>query len=134
MLRLAARVPCRSGPVTSTLGVTMTDEVPLQSLRIPRGWNVAANTWTEADSDHPDFLAHFGPDLLQLVHTGCNLLVDVGWYGGPDGTFGAVVHRGDFHGPELASFRSRDRLEVVSVVEGWLVDAYRLSKVEGIIR
>jgi hypothetical protein len=54
------------------------------------------------------------------------LLVDVGWYGrAPEGMFGAVVYRGDFHGLLLAEFRSRDRFEVVSVVEGWLAEPFR---------
>ena len=95
----------------------------LQPLRIPGGWNVSYNTWCEVDVDAEglDAFEFFQQDLLQVKNKRFNILLDVGWYGDyPVGAFRAVVHRGDFQGPELASFTSPKRLEVVSMVEQWL--------------
>jgi hypothetical protein len=103
----------------------MPTDPSLQPLRIPSGWRVSFNDWAEVDPNHPDPTMHLSEDMLLLEHEHCNLIVDVGWYGrAPAGGYAAVVHRGDFHGPELAKFQSRERLAVVATVEHWLANPY----------
>jgi hypothetical protein len=108
----------------------MTHYPSLQPLRVPGGWNVSHNSWYKLDPDSESDHSFLTEDLLQLHHERCNLLVDVGWYGDwsnaltgewPAGVFGAVVYRGDFHGILLADFRSQSQLEVVAVIEGWML-------------
>jgi hypothetical protein len=93
----------------------------LQPLRIPMGWNIAYNNWFECDASDSDSDDHLVEDLYQIYHEKLDLLLDVGWYGSvADGQFGAILLQHDFRGEELATFNSRNRQEIVSVVEEWL--------------
>jgi hypothetical protein len=68
----------------------------------------------------------FKQDMLQMRHAGANWMLDLGWY--PEGdllneAYGLVVHKGDFHGPELHSFSTRSRIAVVTKIERLLMAA-----------
>lgn len=102
----------------------------LQPLRIPAGWFVSYNNGLyEIDPDQAEVPELerwwvFKQDMLQMRHEATNRLLDVGWYPEGDlvnGGYGLVVHEGDFHGPELHRFKTRDRLALVAEVERLLV-------------
>jgi hypothetical protein len=96
---------------------------------------VAWNDFVELDPDssadpQAELWLYFHEDLLQLVHTGKQLMIDLGWYpdGSPSGAFRAVVVR-HFDTPDLMraswvtpidSFRSESRQETVAMIEHWL--------------
>lgn len=66
----------------------------------------------------------FKEDLLQLKHPRFNRLLDVGWYPEGDlihGRFVLLVYEGDFHGRELHSLETRDRLTLVNQIERILI-------------
>src|SRR4051812_29295987 len=101
---------------------------PLQPLRIPSGWLVDFNTFSEVDpstSLGPDAALWRKQDLLQAVHLRRDRVLDLGWY--PDGDVAAgayrvVLHAGDLRGPLLHEFESRERLAVVAEVERLFAD------------
>lgn len=98
----------------------------LLPLRIPAGWLVRYNAFTE------DERWHHTEDLLQL--SSCTLvdgtwqpdpegfLVDLGWYpeGDPDGAYGLVVARPDFSGEIVVEARHRDPRTICEAVEACL--------------
>jgi hypothetical protein len=62
----------------------------------------------------------FKQDMLQMHHPATGRLLDLGWYPEGDltaGRYGLVVHAGDFRGPRLHAFESRDRLALVAEIE-----------------
>ncbi|RNB92476.1 hypothetical protein EDM56_01925 [Brevibacillus fluminis] len=72
----------------------------LQSLRIPSGWNVKLNDFTEIDpnrikEDDEEIWFNFKQDLLQVENKRSRIIVDLGWY--PDfcseGSFRLVIVR-----------------------------------------
>jgi hypothetical protein len=98
----------------------------LQPLRIPAGWLVSYNNGLyEIDPDpavvpEPERWWVFKQDMLQMRHEATNRLLDIGWYPEGDlagGRYGLVIHEGDFRGPELHRFTTRDRLALVAEVE-----------------
>lgn len=108
----------------------MSTTPPLQPLRIPAGWLVSYNSALyELDPDptripEPDRWWLFKQDMLQMRHDRANRLLDLGWYPEGDlvtGAYGLVVHEGDFQGPELHRFRTRDRFTLVAEIERLLL-------------
>jgi hypothetical protein len=103
-------------------------DYPLQPLRIPCDWLVSYNTFCEVDPSPAlgdNAWMWFKEDLLQMFNERRQRLLDLGWY--PDGNiatgeFGVVLHVENFHGQQLHSFRSRDRLAVVAEIERLLAD------------
>ncbi|MBL8797130.1 MAG: hypothetical protein JNM56_24730 [Planctomycetia bacterium] len=100
--------------------------VPLQPLRIPTGWLVEYNNGLHEIDPLPELLPGderyflFKQDMLQLHHARHNRLLDVGWYPDGDletGRYKLVVHEGDFRGPLLHEFQTRDRLTLVAEIE-----------------
>ena len=98
----------------------------LQPLRIPSGWLVSYNNGLyEVDPDpavvpKDDRWWIFKEDMLQMRHEVNNQLLDIGWYPDGDiqsGEYVLVVHEGDFRGPELHRYTTRDRLALVAEVE-----------------
>ena len=68
---------------------------------IPVGWSVLyANPTIDTDHWERD------EDLLQLHHAALDRLVDLGWY---RKEFAIFVFQGDFHGRQLAEFRTNDQ-------------------------
>jgi hypothetical protein len=108
----------------------MSPDLRLQPLRIPAGWLVSYNNGLyEIDPDpvlvpESDRWWVFKEDMLQMRHEATNRLLDLGWYPEGDlsgGAYGLVVHEGDFRGPELHRFSTRDRSALVAEVERLLV-------------
>ena len=58
----------------------MWKQFKLQPLRIPAGWTVKYNNFSEYDpqKDGAEYVFELVEDLLQLEHE--NLLIDLGWY------------------------------------------------------
>jgi hypothetical protein len=102
----------------------------LQPLRIPTGWLVSYNNGLyEIDPDpaivpEPDQWWVFKQDMVQMWHEGTNRLLDIGWYPEGDltnGSYRLVVHDGDFRGPEVHHFTTRNRSTLVAEIERLLV-------------
>lgn len=103
--------------------------IPLQPLRIPIGWLVEWNTFSEAEasfSTYDDLSWEFSEDMLLLTHRGAHVAIDLGWRPGhrADGAFvlTAARMRGDstdWDNP-LKQLRSRSKEQVVKVLEDWL--------------
>jgi len=91
----------------------------LQPLRIPIGWSVDYNDFHEIDQDDADAWHWWKESLLQLNHERRGRMLDLGWYPPEDGSgrYVLVMHAGDFTGPELERFESRDRAEIVAEIE-----------------
>lgn len=116
----------------------------LHPLRIPRGWHMLYNEFRALDpTDLPDaasaLWSYFKEDLLQLVHDGQQVVVDLGWYPEADarGVFRAVVVRKTADSDEmaaawsepLASVESRSCVDIVTTIEAWLLQ-YTTAMVE----
>ena len=95
----------------------------LQPLRIPTGWSVKYNSFTEYDPD--DAAEHFDElceDLLQLENG--DLLIDLGWYpeGDITGQYRLYLLDGTkalpFEMP-LEIFNSRSKQEIIEKIELW---------------
>jgi hypothetical protein len=102
----------------------------LQPLRVPAGWLVSYNNGLYEIDPDPAVVPEldrwwvFKQDMLQMRHEATNRLLDIGWYPEGDlvsGGYGLVVHEGDFRGPELHRFATRDRLALVAEVERLLL-------------
>lgn len=64
----------------------------------------------------------FKQDMVQMWHEGTNRRLDIDWYPEGDvagGRYGLVVHEGDFRGPELHRFTTRDRSALVRRSNGY---------------
>ncbi|MGE0596450.1 MAG: hypothetical protein AB7P07_08790 [Hyphomonadaceae bacterium] len=94
----------------------------LQPLRIPIGWTVAYNDFHEVDQSDPEAWRWRKDTLLQLKHVRRDRLLDLSWHPPDDshGCYRVLLFAGDFTGTELEAFESRDRLEIVAVIEGLL--------------
>ena len=92
---------------------------PLQALRICEGWTVAYNSFCEVDIDHPDAWTLLKESLLLLKHERRNRLLDLGWYpeGEPEGRFVMRLYEGDFTGTLLQQHETKDRAEIVEIIE-----------------
>jgi fibronectin type 3 domain-containing protein len=102
------------------------DNIQLQPLRIPTGWNVPYNNALyEVDpissSIKPDDTWWiFKQDMLQMRHEGFDRLLDLGWCPEGDlenGYYKLVVYEGDFHGRLLVKYKTRDRIALVERIE-----------------
>jgi hypothetical protein len=97
----------------------------LQPLRVPTGWGVEYNNGLyevdpSAQVAEADRCWLFKQDMLLMRHERRNRLLDVGWYPDGDlqeGEYRLVVHEGDFRGPRLHEFATRDRLALVAEIE-----------------
>ncbi|PQA88283.1 hypothetical protein [Hyphococcus luteus] len=107
--------------------IPLAADEPLQPLRIPEGWTVAYNTFCKVDIDHPDAWTLLKESLLQLKHQRRNRLLDLGWYpeGEPDGRFVTQLYEGDFTGTLLRKHETKDRAEIVDVIERVLEEVTR---------
>lgn len=94
----------------------------LQPLRITSGWKIEFNNFCECDPDNcDDFSDYFIEDLLQLQHTKCNLLIDLGWFPNMDenGQYCLwLIQNFNWEAP-LELFKSRDRTAIINKIEYW---------------
>jgi hypothetical protein len=118
----------RTGKIAQ-LQPPISQEIPLQPLRIPSGWNLMFNNglyeidplpelWTD---ESPWWL--FKEDMLQMCHDRFNRLLDVGWHPEGDlvnGHYRLVIYIGDFRGELLYELNTRDRLKLVNAIEQML--------------
>ncbi|HZK81684.1 MAG TPA: hypothetical protein VFC46_11465 [Humisphaera sp.] len=103
----------------------------LQPLRIPIGWTIEYNDGLyEIDPDsvatgEDDELILFKEDMVQMKHQRRDRLLDIGWRPSGnvvEGSYWLVVYQGDFRGRLLFEFCTRDRLQLVTVIERLLED------------
>lgn len=101
----------------------------LQPIRIPNGWAVSYNNWYECDPSDQESDEYLVEDLYQIFNEQYDILLDAGWYGTIEaGAFGLTLLKHDFHGQELAKFNSRNRLEILEVLEDWLQNPMQHQK------
>ena len=98
----------------------------LQPLRIPAGWFISYNMFSEydPDTDGEEYCFELCEDLLQLKNK--NLLIDLGWY--PEGDINGnyklylvdITNELPFDAP-LEVFSSRSKKEIIQMIEYWTV-------------
>ena len=101
-------------------------EFRLQPLRIPSGWRVEYNNFSEYDplNDDPEKLCELCEDMLMLEND-C-LMIDLGWYPEMElnGRFILILadkkRERPFEQP-IARFESRSREEIIETVERWML-------------
>ena len=117
------------------------EDIPLQPLRISKGWTVDYNEFTEIEpySDikveglpDEDVWELFLQDLLQLKHEAYGIIIDLGWTpeADPDGSYKlTVIENQDWHNP-LFIYRSKNKDDIVEKINHWLSKiTYQLDKV-----
>lgn len=97
----------------------------LQPLRIPSGWTVQYNNFSEYDLEQHGEKYRFElvEDLLQLKNH--NLLVDLGWYPSMDSAGEYILYLVDTKKdrpfePPIEEFHSRAKAEIIAKLEYWL--------------
>ncbi|MDE6591850.1 MAG: hypothetical protein K2K57_02145 [Oscillospiraceae bacterium] len=101
----------------------------LQPLRIPGGWNVKYNMFSEydPDKDGAEYFYELNEDLMQLKNK--NMLIDLGWYpeGDIKGSYKLVlvdtVKDSPFESP-LEVFASRSKQEIIKKLEYWITPGF----------
>ena len=96
----------------------------LQPLRIPSGWTVNYNHFSEYDplTESPEYLYELSEDMLQMEND--RFLIDLGWYPEMDlnGRFILVLadrtRERPFEHP-IERFETRDKAEVTAKIEEW---------------
>lgn len=96
----------------------------LQPLRIPSGWTIQYNNFSEYDleKDGEKYRFELVEDLLQLKNH--NLLIDLGWYPSMDVTGEYVLYLVDitkdkpFEYP-IEVFHTRAKAEIIAKLEYW---------------
>ena len=107
------------------------EDIPLQPLRIPIGWTVAYNEFTEIEpySDikvvglpDEDVWELFLQDLLQLKHKRHNVLIDLGWTpeADPNGSYDLTVLKNQDWDNPLFHYESKNKDDVVDKINFWL--------------
>lgn len=96
----------------------------LQPLRIPAGWKVEFNNFSEYDMNEHGEKDSFelNEDLLQLYNEKANLMIDLGWYPAHDisGNYLLSLVR-DFNWEcPLEEISSKSKKEIVSYIEKWV--------------
>ena len=96
----------------------------LQPLRIPAGWFVSYNMFSEydPDTDGEEYCFELCEDMLQLKNE--NLLIDLGWY--PEGDIKGyyklflvdTTKEFPFETP-LQVFSSNSKKEIIKMIEYW---------------
>lgn len=96
----------------------------LQPLRIPAGWKITYNMFSEYDpeKDSSEYSYELCEDLLQLENQ--NLLIDLGWYpeGDIEGSYKLYLvdttKDYPFNSP-LELFKSKSKQEIIDRLEYW---------------
>jgi hypothetical protein len=105
----------------------------LQPLRVPTGWHVSYNTFTELDpqdlSENAEDWWELNEDLLQLHYSPKKLTLDLGWYGGNSLSSGFfrvyLIQNQDWENP-LTEYTTQNKEEIISKIEKLLYE-YLLS-------
>lgn len=115
----------------------MSSKYKLQALRIPAGWSIGWNTFTEVDPQSIQnttsdkwYEYEFDEDMFQATNTHLKLIIDLGWYPSydPNGSFGLVLIRrhdtiesqGIWDRP-LKEIKTRDKSKIVTAIENWMI-------------
>lgn len=96
----------------------------LQPLRIPAGWFVSYNMFSEydPDTDSEEYCFELCEDMLQLKNK--NLLIDLGWYpeGDINGNYKLFLVDTTIEFPfetPLQVFSSGSKKEIIQMIEHW---------------
>lgn len=96
----------------------------LQPLRIPAGWTIKYNNFSEYDlqKDGVEYVYELTEDLLQMEHL--NLLIDLGWYPAMniDGKYIMYLVDINYENPfdnPIEIFESKFKKEIISKLEYW---------------
>jgi hypothetical protein len=98
----------------------MNRDFPLRALRIPAGWRIDYNDFTETPLDHPEaWTLALKSSLLMLTHERRGMLVDLGWYpdGEAHGRYRLRAFEGDHTGTERSAFETRNPAVVITELE-----------------
>lgn len=112
------------------------NDVIYQKITIPTGWKVEFNSFYDIEPIVPEMIweknqAYFNEDMLQLKNEKSGVLIDLGWYpsGAITGQFilkvvqttkNAEAMPASWDKP-LEEFRTRNKGEVATTIEEWLV-------------
>ena len=119
----------------------MHDWQRLQPLRIPSGWTMMINKLEDMEpeellSEDRTWLFAFTEDILYMYTNMSRkknkelekqtLAIDLGWYpdSDPNGTFRLLAVLNDNWENPLLEFSSRNKKEVVEMLEKWLFDEF----------
>lgn len=96
------------------------EKYELQPLRINGGWTVEYNSFFQCEPDScTSFADYFIEDLLQLINRKYGLIIDLGWYGGENGSFQLLlIHNYNWENP-LEFFKGRSTKIIVEKIEHW---------------
>lgn len=104
---------------------------PLVPLRIPAGWLISFNQFTEANpdlfiDDDYKYKWEFNEDIFQFENSYRKQILDLSWRPefNPNGEYILVlVDAGTLYwDPPLREFRSRDINKIVEMTENWLLE------------
>ncbi len=111
----------------------MVDELKLVPLRIPNGWKVVWNIFTEVNpnefiNNDYDYKWEFNEDILYMVYGDELYGLDLGWYPGfnSDGEYCLRVIKDNDWEQTIDEFRSRNINEIKDKIESFL-DIYNYS-------
>lgn len=101
----------------------------LQPLRIPSGWTVKYNNFSEYDlqTHGTEYAYELNEDLLQLEY--CNVLIDLGWYPSMDINGRYVMYfvntnnKNYFDNP-IDVFESKSKKEIILKLEYWISEGH----------
>lgn len=95
----------------------------LQPLRIPSGWTVTYNQFSEYDPTTCDDegLYELTEDLLQLYNNNVQLLIDLGWYPSFDlnGHYTLVLIKNNDWEHPLQKVMTQSKHKIISFIEQW---------------
>ncbi len=96
----------------------------LQPLRLPTGWEITFNNFTEYDINKhsEDDLSELNEDLLQLYNKNANLTVDLGWYPShnKNGQYILLMIKNYDWDCPLEKVMSKSKDEIVNCIEKWV--------------
>lgn len=114
----------------------------LQPLRIPCGWKIVINNFTEADPSNytekniDDLYSYFTEDMLYIraereikknkIKYIKSMAVDLGWYpeGNINGNFGLFLIKDDDWNNPVKELHSKDIQKIINTIEEWLLKYY----------
>jgi hypothetical protein len=108
----------------------MSSKHKLQALRIPAGWSIGWNTFTEVDPQSMKnttsdrcYEYEFDEDMFQATSTYLNLTIDLGWYPSyhSNGSFVLVLIKELRWDQPLKTIKTRDKSKIVTAIENWMI-------------
>jgi hypothetical protein len=105
--------------------------ISLQPLRIPAGWNVVSNNFFDVEPGDNiyinglpdgDIWELFLQDMLLLRDERNQLLLDLGWQpeADPNGNYSLILIKNEDWSNPIASHESQSKSEIVDKINSWL--------------